>query len=511
MDFREVLTLSGEDLLLCCRELAVLGNRVSALQTIVADRIRQESEEVPQQDSLAANSGARNTVDLLQRITGESARQTRSRLKLGRQVGYSVSMLGEVLPPVLEHVSRGLEEGHLGAESAGMISSMLVECSRVGDPEDLEYAQRSLVQAATGDDYDTGDAPCVPLHADEIRGACRRWEAGLDPDGPAPDDEERYRRRFFQMGPVRDGLVNVRGRIVAEAAAALRAITDSLDNPRVKSEMAGVTDAEVIDAGAAGADATDAGAANSGAPDGGVTDASVGVEGDYEETPLFTDSATASTDAEDDEAIAATDTRTPEQRRHDALALALDVTLRSRSLPYLGGSHATIMVEVDVKIDSQKAQVGWLRDHEGMSTAVSADTVKQLFCGAAIQAVATDSMRRIRSLGSASRIFDANQRRAISVRDQGCVIPGCSVPPAWCEIHHVKPHAIGGPTHTDNGVLLCGFHHRTIDSSGWTITMRAGVPKVQAPPWLTRMYSQEHEQRTKSAWEMGGHQPNGPP
>ena len=59
MDFREVLTLSGEDLLLCCRELAVLGNRVSALQTIVADRIRQESEEVPQQDSLAANSGAR--------------------------------------------------------------------------------------------------------------------------------------------------------------------------------------------------------------------------------------------------------------------------------------------------------------------------------------------------------------------------------------------------------------------------------------------------------------------
>jgi hypothetical protein len=48
----------------------------------------------------------------------------------------------------------------------------------------------------------------------------------------------------------------------------------------------------------------------------------------------------------------------------------------------------------------------------------------------------------------------------------------------------VIPHANGGPTETDNGVLLCWFHHRTIGTSGWAIRMKAGAPEVQAPPWL---------------------------
>ncbi len=121
-----------------------------------------------------------------------------------------------------------------------------------------------------------------------------------------------------------------------------------------------------------------------------------------------------------------------------------------------------------------------------------------------------DSMGRIGSLGSTSRVFDANQRRAISVRDQGCVIPGCTVPPAWCEIHHVKPHAAGGPTHTDNGVLLCGFHHRTIDDGGWTVTMRKGVPKVEPPPWLARLNAQDQEVGTLWGTPVEG-KPNGPP
>ncbi|WP_255355578.1 HNH endonuclease [Agromyces sp. Soil535] len=32
------------------------------------------------------------------------------------------------------------------------------------------------------------------------------------------------------------------------------------------------------------------------------------------------------------------------------------------------------------------------------------------------------------------------------------------MPAAWCEIHHVTPDTHGGPTHPDNGVLLCFFH-----------------------------------------------------
>ena len=95
---------------------------------------------------------------------------------------------------------------------------------------------------------------------------------------------------------------------------------------------------------------------------------------------------------------------------------------------------------------------------------------------------------RIRSLGTEERVFNRRQRRAIALRDGGCLIPGCGVPAAWCEIHHVFEHARGGPTHTDNGVLLCWFHHRFLDRNGWEIRMNHGVPEVRAPLWFDPLH-----------------------
>jgi hypothetical protein len=65
----------------------------------------------------------------------------------------------------------------------------------------------------------------------------------------------------------------------------------------------------------------------------------------------------------------------------------------------------------------------------------------------------------------------------------GSLIPGCQVPAIWCEIHHVTEAARGGPTHTDNGVLLCWHHHRTLDTNGWQIRINNGIPEVRAPHW----------------------------
>ncbi|KRC58620.1 hypothetical protein ASE14_18890 [Agromyces sp. Root81] len=107
-----------------------------------------------------------------------------------------------------------------------------------------------------------------------------------------------------------------------------------------------------------------------------------------------------------------------------------------------------------------------------------------MICTGGIQTVVHDDAGRILSLGSPERCFTPHQRRAITLRDGGCLIPGCTVPAAWCEIHHVTPDSDGGPTHTDNGVLLCWFHHRSIDTSGWAIRMRHGVPEIRPPSWL---------------------------
>ncbi|WP_354002933.1 HNH endonuclease signature motif containing protein [Microbacterium elymi] len=69
------------------------------------------------------------------------------------------------------------------------------------------------------------------------------------------------------------------------------------------------------------------------------------------------------------------------------------------------------------------------------------------------------------------------------MRDGGCAIPGCNVRATWCEIHHVREHSEGGETSTDNGVALCWFHHRTLETSGWEVRILNGVPQVRGPAW----------------------------
>lgn len=90
---------------------------------------------------------------------------------------------------------------------------------------------------------------------------------------------------------------------------------------------------------------------------------------------------------------------------------------------------------------------------------------------------------RIIGISTTHRVFTAPQRRAIIARDHECLIPGCHIPATWCEIHHVTEHAHGGPTHSDNGVPLCYYHHRSLDRSGWHIRMTRGTPQIQGPTW----------------------------
>ena len=101
--------------------------------------------------------------------------------------------------------------------------------------------------------------------------------------------------------------------------------------------------------------------------------------------------------------------------------------------------------------------------------------------GARLRATTDIGARAETDLGSTVRCFTAKQRAAIAARDGGCIIPGCTVPARWSEVHHVIPWQQNGPTNIDNGVLLCWFHHHTINTSGWKIRMINGRPQVRGP------------------------------
>jgi hypothetical protein len=63
-------------------------------------------------------------------------------------------------------------------------------------------------------------------------------------------------------------------------------------------------------------------------------------------------------------------------------------------------------------------------------------------------------------------------RRAVIARDRHCRFPGCDMPPAGCDVHHIRHRKHGGRHSVTNTILLCRFHHLTaIHRWDWQITL----------------------------------------
>ena len=107
--------------------------------------------------------------------------------------------------------------------------------------------------------------------------------------------------------------------------------------------------------------------------------------------------------------------------------------------------------------------------------------LSQYACDGGIQLMASKD-RKVLKLGTTGRFFTPAQRRAVAVRDGNtCAVPGCEVPFAALEAHHVTPHGRHGPTHVNNCVLLCWWHHHLIDAGIWTVEMINGKPTIRIP------------------------------
>ncbi|WZO38373.1 HNH endonuclease [Microbacterium sp. LWO14-1.2] len=273
----------------------------------------------------------------------------------------------------------------------------------------------------------------------------------LDPDGPEPDDQQALQRRGLTIGRLHQGLHRITGHLLPDAAAQLQAVLDAMLNPKVDGppHPTGVRFAPSPGEGAAGS------------TDDGVGSGAVGSEG-WNEDPR-----------------AVIDPRTPTQKRHDAFAAAVGIAARHQDMPSLGGAAPTLVVTVDAT--DLAGQSGRAR-LPGSDATIPTTAAVHTACSGVIQRVLVDQ-GRIVGITVTDRVFTVHQRRAIIARDSECLIPGCHVPAAWCEIHHVTEHARGGPTSTDNGVPLCWWHHRSLATSGWEIRMNHGIPQVRGPSW----------------------------
>ncbi|SOD74753.1 uncharacterized protein DUF222 [Jatrophihabitans sp. GAS493] len=357
--------------------------------------------------------------------------EAKARVRAAQDLGPRTGLTGEQLEPVFGETAAAQKTGVISAGHAKVITTTLDGLS-----EDLDFAHGARVQAELV-------AQARWFTPRDLAKLATRIVAHLDPDGTEPSDTRQQQNRGFTLARRPDGMVIPTGALTPACGAALEAVLDCLSAPTP------ATPAPASD--------TDAGAGQTGTTGGAAGDS--GGVGD---------------------GVVERDSRTPAQRRHDAL---LDSSLRllaDGGLPPSGGVPTTLLITMS---DEQfRTQTGYATTSHGdlisipeaMTVAEEADVVSVLL----------NPTGGVISHGRQRRLASPAQRLALYARDQGCCFPGCTIPVQWTQVHHQIPWHRGGKTSIHTMALLCGHHHRTFEQLGWTLTMTNGIPYWIPPPWI---------------------------
>jgi hypothetical protein len=108
----------------------------------------------------------------------------------------------------------------------------------------------------------------------------------------------------------------------------------------------------------------------------------------------------------------------------------------------------------------------------GSPPRLTPEMVRRLAADADLQLVLHDG-GRILGISAPTSAIPAPVRAAVLARDRGCRFPGCSAPPRYIDLHHVRGRHEGGPTVVENLVGLCRRHHTAVTQGHWHLTMTA--------------------------------------
>lgn len=467
----DVQHLSNTDLITAVQTAEALGRLVDTLRVEVAHEVDARTMKKPAEaeHSLAHSLGFPNANALLQQVTLVSPATVAKRLRTAKPCTPRVSLHGEELPAKHPHIGAAFRAGAMSLDAVEVLTSRFQKLSPTVPHDYIDYVEQVLVSHATGntctdtafDDLGAGvpqGSPGHPLHAGDLKVLADAWMAVLDQEGSEPREEE-ITRRYFTIGTEHDGLVRVHGALLPEVAATLGRTIDAIVNPRAGKNRDGASNVGFV-----------------------TTDDN----GDRNETEQFRDE------------------RTHAQKRHDAFATIVNTAMKHADMPSYNGEALSLTIQVTEDDLTNPQGPAWVHDAHGTLTPLPTAAARHAGCTGGLLRVTQDGTEQIKQLETHDRVFNAHQRKAILLRDGGCIIPGCTQPAPWCEVHHVTKWSKGGKTHTGNGVALCWYHHRYIEQHEWDIRMVDGIPEVKAPPWLDpnqkwREASSVHKQPQKPA------------
>ncbi len=264
--------------------------------------------------------------------------------------------------------------------------------------------------------------------------------AHLNPDGAPPNEKERRRRRGLHLGKQgADLMTPISGLLDPELRALLDPVLAKLARP-------GMNNPDDPDS-----------------PSGDV------------DAPALDRTALAQ--------AAGRDTRTPAQRNHDALKVALRQLLSSGVLGSHRGLPVTTVITMTVQQLEEASGVvttatgGLVPIRAALRMAESSHPVLVLF----------DRTGRPLHLGRSRRLASADQRLALIAASRGCTRPGCDAPATLTAVHHVTEWQQGGRTDITNLDLACDHCHGLVHDGpgGWqTVAAPADSEHPGRTQWI---------------------------
>jgi hypothetical protein len=428
------------------------------------------------------------------------------------------------MPPEREKTAAALTAGTISSRAGTTITTALDKVRHIPDPALIAEMEHNLTQTAIDNDHDF------------LTRIAHRWIDALDQDGTEPSEENLRHRQGVFLHPKRGGLHHLEIRATTDQYEVLATVMNTATNPRTTTPPT-TTSAK-----------TDNGNhVHSGGGDGGTSSADGTIA-----AALDPDAAFNAPTPEPD-----LDRRTVAQQRLDGLIGASKAALAAGTLPTTGGLRPQVMVTIGYRDLLNSIQTTANRgpryaskgnhtrnqptDTNGRQPSgpkllpgtwqtsqprpepdtatplpgepagavtgsgtftytgpVTASTIRKIACDADIIPVLLGSQGRILDIGRTTRIFPPHIRKALNTRDQGCAFPNCTTPAPWCEAHHITYWSRGGPTSTDNGVLLCTHHHHLIHKEQWNIHLKNGIPWFIPPPHIDprQQPRQNHHHKT---------------
>ena len=390
--------------------------------------------------------------------------EVQRRIKLAGRIRPRRSLTGPQLPPELPEVAAAVIDGDIDDSHISAVCAALKTLPSSVPADRKEIAEKILVRHAKKQD------------AQFVEKVGKGITAYLNPDGTL-DEKDRERLCGITVGPQGpDGLSRVHGwvdpemRGYLEVAGAVsrrrRRSRKNCDGEQLEMPIDGdAPNADVDDANAEAAPSVDEDVSTE-AESAGATDASAD-----DETELPSDGVV---DVSDDDSSGLVDeepdNRTPAQRLHEALKLALREAFSAGTFGQHRGLPVTVIATTTLGELNQAAQA--VNDPSipmpppartgGGSTLPMRDLIRMAANSIHYLAVFEDHSNRPLYLGRTKRIATADQRIICHGRDRGCTRPNCTACGYDCEVNHDPAWAAGGGTDADSLWFDCGPDHTMI-------------------------------------------------